>query len=157
MTKEITKAHILQEIQDKFQLRELMPEKFAFSEMVIPTYDVGQHLTKPQIKHATMSITSGPTAYYAVTVPGDEKWHLHGYNVIFMTGSYKVAGLMVYRSLVADYFYIDLTKNQIVSYAVILPKDVILVAGNKLYLYVDDYTTTGNLELRIDVTVEEIR
>ena len=157
MTKEITKAHILQEIQDKFQLRELMPEKFAFSEMVIPTYDVGQHLLKPEIRIISKSITSGPAAYHMYHVPEYQKWHLHRYNVFLVGGSFTVAGVMLYRPALPDYLYLDLEAAQSTSYAHDLPKDVILSPDDRLYLSIDGYTTTGNAELRIDVTIEEMR
>ena len=158
MTKEITKAIILQEMEDKLKLRELAPERFTFSEMVIPIYDIEPHLVKPEIKKKTVSITVGSEAYVFFSVPTNEKWHLHGYNVIFMTGSYTVAGLMIYRKgTAANYFYIDLTAAQSVSYSNQLPKDILLDHNDQLHLSIDGYTTTGNLELRIDVTTEEIR
>ena len=157
MTKEITKAHILQEIQDKFQLRELMPEKFAFSELVIPTYDVGQHLLKPEIRTAIKSITAGPAAYHMFHVPTYQKWQLHRYNVFFITGVYTVAGVMVYRPALPDYIYLDLEAAQSVSYAHDLPKDVTLSPDDWLYISIDGYTSTGNIEMRIDVTIEEVR
>ena len=157
MTKEITKAFILQEIQDKFNLRELEPEKFRFSEMVVPTYSIGQHLLSAQIKKETVSVAGGPASFLFFTVPEIEKWHLHGYNLIFVTGSYKVAGVMINRPAAADYFYLDLTKNQTVSYSNLLPKDVVLCSGDRILVYVDDYTSAGNLLLHIDVTVETVR
>ena len=47
MTKEITKSFILQQIQDKFRLREFTAENFLFSETVIPIYNVENHLEEP--------------------------------------------------------------------------------------------------------------
>ena len=157
MTKEITKAFILQEIEDKFKLRELVPDRFRFSEEVVPVYNVEPHLTKPEVQHTTTSVTSGPTAYWFFTVPQTEKWVLHRYNIIFKTGVYTVAGLMIYRPDVAKYMYVDLAAGQSVSYTHDFVKDVVLDARDSIYLYVDGYTSTGDLELRIDVTVEEIR
>jgi hypothetical protein len=156
MTKEITKAYILQELQDKFKLRELIPETFRFSEEVVPTYDIEQHLTREEIKENTVSITATGGKWF-FNVPATQRWELHRYNVVFMTGSYKVAGLMVCRPLLANYMYLDLTKNQTVSYAKNLPQPVILQPGDGLYINIDDFTSIGNLMLRADVTVEEIR
>ena len=157
MTKEITKAKILQEMQDKLKLREFDSANFLFDETVIPVYNIEPHLLKEEVKHNITSVSSGPVGRVMYTVPWNEKWYMHGYNVIFMTGVYTVAGLMVYRRLVEDYIYIDLAAAQSTSYAVNLPKDVILHPGDMLALYVDGYTSTGNLELRIDATVEEVR
>ena len=158
MTKEITKAIILQEMQDKLKLREFLPEPFVFSETVVPIYDIEPHLVRPQIKNNTVSVTAGPAACMFFSVPIDEKWRLHGYNVIFKTGVYTVAGLMIYRGgTVSNYFYIDLEAGQSASYINNLSKDVLLDPTDQIHLYVDGYTSTGNLELRIDVTVEEIR
>jgi len=157
MTKEITKAIILQEMQDKLKLREFDPAAFLFDETVVPVYEIAPHLLKTVVKSKTLSITSGPDPYMFFEVSGTERWHISGYNVIFITGSYKVAGMLLYRKMIADYFYIDLTKNQTVSYAVNLPKELVVNPGEKIFLYVDDYTSTGNLELRLDVKVEELR
>ena len=157
MTKEITKAFILQEIQDKFKLRDLIPEKFSFSEQVIPTYDIGEHLLHSEVEDKTRSITAGNQGVSFFTVPENERWSLHGYNVIFLTGDFKVTGVMVYKPAVAGYFYLDMTLNQDVSYAKLLPQDVVLEPGDDLYIYIDAYVSTGNLMLRALLTVEEIR
>lgn len=157
MSKEITKANILQEIQDKFKMRELTPEIFRFSEEVLPIYDIGPHLMKPEVKTTIVSITSADSFLFYI-VPDTERWHLHGYNVIFMTGDYTVAGVIVSRfSILTDWFYLDLEAAQAASYIHVLPKDVVLSPGHKIYVNVDGYTNSGNLDLRLDVTVEEIR
>ena len=156
MTKEITKAYILQQLQDKFKLRELTPEVFSFLETVVPTYDIGPHLTRAYIVYHTVSITSmGSKTFF--TVPSNEKWHLHGYNVIFMTGVFTVAGVLVYQTSAADWFYTDLAPAIAASYAVNLPKTLVLEEGDNIGVNVDGYTSTGDLELRLNVTKEEIR
>jgi len=156
MTKEITKSIVLQEIQDKLKLREFEAANFLFDETVVPTYDIGQHLMKPSVKSFTKSITvAGLHSFFSV--PADEKWHLHRYNIIFMTGAYTVAGMTVTRPEPVDYVYLDLKAAQSTSYIVDLPKDVVLSSGDDLRVYIDGYTSTGDLLVIIDVTVEKIR
>ena len=156
MTKEITKAFILQQMQDKLKLRELAPEKFSFSEMVIPTYNIEQHLLNPEIVSFTNTITAigGPVFF---SVPPTERWTLHAYNIVFKTGVYAVTGVYIVRTETADYFYLDMVAGQTTSYSKLLPKDVMLDPGDEIHLYVDSYTSTGNLELRCDITQEILR
>jgi hypothetical protein len=159
MTKEITKANILQEMQDKFKLRELIPEKFSFSEQVIPTYNIEQHL---EYRYATFNVVSVTSAagFLFFTVPANEKWTLNGYNVMFMAaGAYKVSGVYITRvkRMTGAIFYLDLKEGQTVSYAVYLATSIILEAGDTLSILVDDYTSTADLRLYIDYMLEEIR
>jgi len=156
MTKEITKAIILQELQDKFKLRDFDPAKFLFDETVVPTYDIGQHLAKLGVEDKIMSIAStGNTVFF--TVPQNEKWTLHGYNVIFMTGVYTIAGVYLLVPALAEYFYLDLTAAQNTSYQHFLKHPVTLDSGDGIATNVDGYTSTGNLMIRVLVTKEEIR
>jgi hypothetical protein len=159
MTKEITKASILQEIQDKFGLREFEPAKFLFDETVVPVYDIERHLTKWEIMEMTVSITSA-AGFYFFKVPANERWLLRAYQVIYgMTGAHKGSGLYIdYRPpSTATAMYLDLKKGQDVSYLVNLPNPVMLSPGNRLYYLIDDYTSTQNLTIDIDVQKEEIR
>ena len=159
MTKEITKAIIIQEIQDKFKLREFEPEVFTFSERVTPIYDIREHLTHWEVKQETESITSGSTPFLFFTVPDKEQWRLRAYQLIFYNaGAYQVSGLYIsHRPGAGDYIYLDLKKNQADSYLVNLSTPVILQPSNRLYVLVDTYVSTANLKLLIDVEVEEIR
>ena len=156
MTKEITKARIIQEIQDKFKLREFSPERFLFDETVVPIYNVGSHLEKWEVKRNTVSITS---AFYPIffTVPDSEKWTIRAYQPTFVSGSYTIAGVLVGRPTTAEYIYMDLKAAQNVSYLVNLPVPVIVQSGEVIYVSVDGYTSTGDLLLQMDVMVEEIR
>ena len=156
MTKEITKAIILQRIQDKFKLRDFEPAPFLFDETVIPIYDIKPHLETMMRQTETLSVTAtGPLNFFSV--PVDEQWYLHRYNVIFVTGAYTIAGLFVGRPTSAYYTYLDLTAAQTVSYVRELPKDVKLNPGDRVYINVDGYTSTGDLTLICEVTREELR
>ena len=158
MTKEITKAYILQEIEDKFKLRELTPETFRFSEEVVPIYNIGPHLSRGVIKYVQKNITSaGSMSFFAV--PGTEAWVLNSYNVIFMgAGAFTVAGVYVTRAPNhADAMYLDLTAAQTVSYSNNLPKPVMLRSGDIIAINVDGFTSAQNLRLYIDVTKEDVR
>ena len=156
MTKEITKARIIQEIQDKFKLREMIPEVFAFSETVVPIYDIEQHLTIWETKQSTVSITSA-SAFVFFVVPQNEKWRLRRYNFVFYNeGAYKVSGLYILRGA-SDFLYMDLEKGQTTSYIVQLSQDVILYPGNQVKVLIDTYVSTANLAVKMDVQVEEIR
>ena len=160
MSKEITKANILQEIQDKFGLREWEVEKFLFSETVVPTYDIRQHTENPVTNYKTVSITSA-AAFLFFTVPEDEIWHLNGYNIVFLAaGAYTVTGLYINRKLQVNpgaSFYLDMLEGQTVSYAVVLPNPVRLDPFDELKVLIDGYTSTASLRVYIDYIVEHIR
>ena len=156
MTKEITKAFILQRITDELALRELEPEKFAFSELVVPTYNIERQLKNWRVESKTLSITStGPKLFFYPAQ--DERWVINGYSTVFMTGAYTIAGMYITRNLGSDFVYLDLTAAQNTSYTVNLPKPLELLFGDKLIANVDGYTTTGDLMVNVDVNVEKIR
>ena len=159
MTKEITKANILQEMQDKFKLRELVPETFRFSEEVVPVYSIEQHIQRWEVAVDTASVTAGPLGYLMFYVPEDQNWIIRGYNVIFMAaGAYTVTGVYVNRMVpTGDVVYLDMTAGQTVSYAVNLPVPIKLTPGQRIYVYVDGYTSTADLRLYLDVMKENIR
>jgi len=159
MTKEITKAYILQELGEKLGLREFEAEAFRFSEEVVPVYNIEPHLGRWEVGIAQKSITAGPQGYLFFTVPQNEKWYVRGYNIIFMAaGAYKVTGVYIDRRIpTVSYIYLDMVEGQTVSYAKNLPVPAELNPGMRLYVYVDDYTSTADLQLSIDVLKETIR
>jgi len=160
MTKEITKAVILQEMQDKLKLREFTPANFLFEETVVPVYDIEQHLEHPTTTYAEVSITSA-SFFLFFEIPPNEIWYLDTYNVIFMgAGAIAVTGLYISRKIRSPsdaVIYLDMELGQTVSYTVNLSKAVKLLPGDKLYVYVDTYTSTQALRLYIDYVKEEIR
>ena len=159
MTKEITKAFILQQMQDKMKLRELEPEIFSFSEMVIPVYNIEQHLQLWRMTFTEKSVTTtGGLIFF--TVPHNERWYLRAYDVVFMgAGAYTVAGVYATRVNSSPYssVYLDMTAGQTVSYHHDLPNLLPLEPGDCLYINVDGYTSTQDLRLYIDFMREEIR
>ena len=159
MSKEITKAFILQEMQDKFKLRELEPEVFSFSETVIPVYNVEQHLEEWKADFIERSITgTGAEAFFVV--PDDEKWSLWRYDVIFMgAGAYTVAGMYTRRrkDAVTDFCYLDLGAAKSASYHIELSVPVVLMPGDFLAVNIDGYTSTQNLRVYIDYLMEKVR
>ena len=160
MTKEITKAYIIQQIQDKLGLRDMEPERFRFSEQVIPIYNIESHLQRGDIISETKSVTSAPYAHTFFLVPENQRWTLRTYNIIFMAaGAYKVTGLFITRARSggSQLMYLDMKLGQTVSYVVDLPKAVLLYPGDKINIYIDDYTSTADLRVYADVTKEDIR
>ena len=158
MSKEITKAYILQQIQDKFALRELDPETFRFSEMVVPIYDIEEHLKSCNSFSADISITSGPAGFVFFTVPPTERWVLHAYNIVFMAaGAYTVTGLYIRRAGASEFLYLDMTLGQTVSYSVVLPQPIVLEPQDQLWVYIDSYTSTADLRTLIRASKETIR
>ena len=159
MTKEITKARILQELQDKFALREHLPASFLFEETVIPTYDIEQHLGAWEIKAKTQSITSA-TSYIFFAVGPKQRWLLRGYTVIFLaTGAIKGSGLYITNRppILTNLQYLDLTKGQEVSYTVNLSVPVVLGPNAQLGYLIDTYVSTQDLLIYVDILKEEIR
>ena len=158
MTKEVTKAYILQQMEDKFKLRDYIASKFLLDETIVPTYDIKQHLEKWEVKYKEESITAiGNKSFFAV--PANERWELHRYDVVFMgAGAYTIAGANFKRSSSGVHtIYMDLTAAQTTSYHVELPKPVTLEHGDVIYVNIDGYTSPQNLRLYIDYMTEEIR
>ena len=159
MSKEITKAIILQEIQDKFKLREFEPTKFLFDETVVPTYNVESHLKRMNQKFNTVSITStGAVFFFAAAM--DEVWHVRLYDVVFMTGVYTIAGVYLTRARdhgAGESIYLDLGAAKSSSYHVDLNTPIRLEPSDALYINVDGFTSVGDLRLYIDYEVEEVR
>ena len=159
MTKEITKATILQEMQDKLKLREFDPANFLFSETVHPVYNIEQHLQHWKTAYAEQTIMSAVGVTF-FTVPQNERWYVNGYNIVFMgAGAYTVSGMYIERidAGIGVFLYLDLTAAQTVSYAVNLPKVLALNPGDQLNINIDSYTSPQDLRLYIDYMVEEIR
>ena len=158
MTKEITKAFVLQEMQDKLGLREWIPEKFLFSENVIPTYNIEQHLQFWGSYWHQMTVTE--TGGVNITrVPADERWKLRAYTVTFISGSYTVAGVYIVRETrkSGDMSYLDLTAAQSTAYLRTLPESVILEHNDYLYVCIDGYTVSGDIRVDLDFMREKIR
>ena len=160
MTKEITKARIMQEIEDKFKLREFLPESFLFSELVVPVYDLESHLQSSEQTFVERGIAAlGPVSFFEV--PENERWLLRLYDVVLMAaGAYTVAGVYIQRKKrnpVASYVYLDLTAAQTVSYHIDLMQPILLDPGDYVYINIDGYTSPANLRLYIDYIKEEIR
>ena len=158
MTKEITKAFILQQIQDKFGLREYEAAKFLFEESVVPVYNIDRHLGLPMSRLVQISITeTGGIEFYKVD--DDQIWTLHRYVVVPMgAGAFTMAGVYLTRTNNAAYFiYLDLTAGQTAAYANDLPKPARLYPGDTININIDGYTSTQSLRLYIDYTREMIR
>ena len=157
MTKEITKAFILQQIQDKFGMREFETAKFLFDETVVPVYDIGHHLRNCEARHCVTSVASAAAKILA-TVPDNERWFINGYTSVFVGGAYTVAGVYVTRKDTPTIFvYLDLAAAQSISYTINLPKVLRMDPGDALYVNVDGYTSAGQFHLELDYEVEEIR
>ena len=156
MTKEITKAIILQEIQDKFKLRDWEAERFLFSELVIPTYDISKHVQHWISDHKDVSITSA-ASFVFFTVPDNERWYLSRYDVTFLgAGAHTVAGVFILREP-PEYVYLDLTAAQTISYHINLSMLAVINPGEYIKVNIDGYTATQDLRLGIDYMMEEIR
>jgi len=158
MTKEITKAIILQQLQDKLGLREYEVAPFLLSETVIPIYEISPHFKHRKIEYASRTVTAtGNVVFF--TVPHNERWTLQRYDVIFMgAGAITAAGATIRRlDGLPDIVYLDLTAAQTISYHVSVSPGVVLDHGDVIGIYVDGYTSTQALRLYIDYEVEEIR
>ena len=157
MTKEITKAIVLQEMQDKLKLREFAPAKFLFDETVVPIYNIGQHFEEWWQQYTTLSITgTGPMRFFPL--PEGEKWHVKRYDVVFMTGAFTIAGIYIQRknrTPTGAFTYLDLGLAKNTSYHV--ETDVDLIHGDEIFVNVDGFTTPGNIRLYIDYKKEILR
>ena len=161
MTKEITKSILLQQIEDQLKLREWEAARFLFSETVIPVFDLREQIQEPAVNYQEMAISAAPVGILFFTVPVDERWYLNRYNVVFMAaGAYTVTGVYVHRKKEKRYgsfIYFDMVAGQSVSYTHDLPNPVRLDSGDKLYIYIDGYTSPADLRLYIDYIVEVVR
>ena len=159
MTKEITKAFILQEMQDKFKLRDLVPEIFRFSEEVVPVYNIEQHIEHWKARYVTVSIT-GAGAIAVYSAPSSERVTLWRYDVIFMAvGAYTVSGIYTRRAAdpAINFCYLDLGSAKSASYHIELSQPVVLEPGDSLYVNVDGFTSPADLRLYFDYKREELR
>ena len=159
MTKEITKAFIIQQIQDKFTLRELIPETFSFGETVVPVYNIEQHLEEHIGVYEQISITS-TGAKVCFTVPENEKWMFSRYTVVFMGGgAYTVTGVYIHRRTAnpAFFMYLDMEAGRTASYHINLTQPVVLTGGDTIEVYVDGFTSTQDLRLYLDYMREILR
>ena len=158
MTKEITKAFILQQMQDKLKFREWEAAPFLFDETVRPVYNIENHLKTWETRSTLLSVT-GTGGLNILSVTQTERITVSGYTVVFYgAGAYTVAGVYLTRKNSSTLFvYLDLTAGQSVAYTVNLPKPVILDSKDKLYVNIDGYTSTQNIEIIMDVSVEELR
>jgi len=160
MTKEITKAIILQELQDKFQLRDFDPAKFLFDETVIPTYEITPHLTHTTAKMVDHVFT-GIGGFVFITLPSDEKWIVTGYTVVFVTtGNLTLSGVFIARKARvggSTFTYLDLTAGIAASYTHYLATPLRLDPGDAIGVNCDGYTTDTTIQLYVDYTMEEMR
>ena len=86
MTKEITKASILQEIQNKFGLRDFESERFLFGELVTPIYDIAPHVRNWVTERYRSSVTgNGPVQI--LYVPADTEYRIRRVSVLHETGA----------------------------------------------------------------------
>ena len=160
MTKEITKAIVLQRMEDKLKLREFAAAKFLLDETVVPVYDIQQNLELWRSYYMSTGVITGTGPIPFTTVPDDERWRLRAYSVTFISGAITIAGVYVLRKTsrdAADFSYLDLTAAQSVSYLVTLPEAVVLEPGDKIYANVDGYTSNAVLRLNYDYMMETIR
>ena len=160
MTKEITKAIILQQMGDKLKLREFSHAAFLFDETVVPVYNIEPHLEEWwQRYYSTSIIAIG--GRLIKEVPDDRRWHLRAYDVVFMGAvTCTVAGIYierVNRSPADAFIYLDLAAAQNVSYHTDLITPVTLNPGDKIYVNVDGFTSAQTMRLYIDYNVEFIR
>ena len=157
MTKEVTKAYILQQMQDKFNLREFEPAPFLFDETVVPVYNIEQHLVDWKIQRKDVTVNA-LSSFLVFTVPENERWTIRAYQLIFMTGAYTIAGVYIQRSSVAtDYIYLDLKAAQSVSYLVNLPTQIVAEPNSVIRVNADGYTSAGTLRIQMDTQRETIR
>jgi len=158
MSKEITKAIVLQQLQDKLGLRDYEVAPFLFSETVIPIYDIGPHFKHRKIEYASRDIAATGNVIFFV-VPQNERWKLQLYDVVFMgAGAYTVAGATIRRlDGLPDTVYLDMTAAQTISYHVSVSPGIVLDPADAIGINVDGYTSPQALRLYIDYEVEEIR
>ena len=161
MSKEITKASILQEIQNKFKLRDFEPEKFLFSEMVTPTYDIGDHVKHWESERCREQITANGVTIMC-TVPENERWRVRKIDVINEGGAnFKINQVFFYGSATKlQYLYFN--NAGIASGAVEffpLEQDIFMEHDemNTLQLNVIDFVAGGYVAVHVLKEVETIR
>ena len=157
MTKEITKAIILQQLQDRLKLREFDPAKFLLDETVVPTFDIRGELEVSTLAQNTKNITAtGASGFFIV--PQNERWRLTRYDVVFMTGAFTVAGMYWRKGDSVDNFvYLDLKAAQDTSYHITVNPAVVMPPNSFLNVNVDGFTSAGSLRVYIEYIKEELR
>ena len=162
MTKEITKANILQEIQDKFGLREWEATKFLFNETVMPIYDIDQHVRKWVCIRGRKPI-AGNGAVSFFSVPPVERWHVRRLSVFHETGAnFDIDQVFFYRGATeCQYVFYD-TTSPLTSGTVKIfefPQDIPMEYGElaDIRINVSNFVGGGYVALHMLREVETIR
>lgn len=155
---EITKSIILQQLQDKFALREWIPERFSFLETVIPVYQIEQHLREWITADSGAISISSTTDFMTFTVPANERWYIRTYTGIFATGNYNIGAVKLNRANSDTTMYLEIEEHlNGLSWVHEFPVPLVVVAGDKLVVTCSGHTTTGNFKLYIDYDKEMVR
>ena len=161
MTKEITKVDIIQQIQDKFKLREFETSSFLFSEKVVPTYDIGQHVKQWALHRDRIEITGNGGAYFP-DVPQTEQWRIRRITLIHETGAnFDITQFAYYATgeISFDYLFYD-TTTPIASGTVKifqLPQDLILSHGMRFFITIANFVAGGYVAMHTLREVETLR
>ena len=162
MTKEITKAIILQQIQEKFGLRELESEIFRFSEMVIPIYDIGMHVKNWDLQRYREEITGNGSLHF-ITVPDNERWKMRRIIVVAEAGgTYNIAIIYIYHpshSTDNNYIFYN-TVAPIAAGTVTIfefPQDIPVEEGDNIDINISGFSVGGYTSIHILREVETIR
>jgi len=162
MTKEITKANIIQEIQNKFQLREFTPAQFLFDETVVPTYDMGQHVKAWDMSRGRVAVSANGTLIpYAV--PETEQWRIRRLSLINETGgNFDVDQIFTYHPSVPTaitYVFYN-TASPIGTGTVKIfefPQDIPMSPGEHVMINISNYVGAGYVSVHMLKEVETIR
>ena len=162
MTKEITKSIILQEMQDKFQLRDFESARFLFDETVIPTYDVGAH-----VKHWTVTrdrqVVSGNGALFFHVVPYDERWRVRKIDVYSETGGNFDIDQIFIATAGTEYQYLFFNTAAPIANGTVnmfnLPQDIAMQRSMlyTVYINVANFVAGGYVAIHMLREVETIR
>ena len=159
MTKEITKANILQEIQNKFGLRDFEPERFLFGEFVTPVYDIEHHVkTWTTIRYRTQVTGNGAVAI--LLVPGNKEYNIRRVNVLHETGANFDIDQVFFdgQSNAVQYLFYDtaapITSGTVKIFA--LTQDIIMSKNDlkAFYYNVSNFVAGGYVS--VHVTLEDV-
>ena len=164
MTKEITKAILLQELKDKFELRDFEAARFLFDETVVPTYDIGEHVKLWESARSRIAIAAnGSTHFFRVEM--DERWSVRKIDVFNETGgNFDITQVYLYTDVNTNQFLFHDTVAPIANGTVTmfdLPQDIRMERANGglefLYLTVANFVAGGYVTVHMLKEVETIR
>jgi hypothetical protein len=145
--KKIQKASIIQRLIRRFNLQSgSFNEEFSLSETVIPITNVDELLEAVKIDLQTPASVSATGWVLLATVPLGKKWTLVSFKARLSSGTYTFNAIGLEKEASINKVSVLESASSVTSLIYAPHTKLVLEQGDKIYVYVDAYTGTGNLQ-----------